>query len=330
MLTLIIAVICVYNSLNFELRLHDDDSKHFHHLHDSSYNISSSLLSNLDEAKHLQILVCSFNKSTRNAFSVDKQPKLLLLRFLCTFLMLQAGDLETNPGPRPLKYPCQICHLACKWGQCSVRCDSCDLWYHKDCMLMGTGVFEYLNTTEASWICCRCSIPNFNSSLFSHHDFTDSNPFSPLDNSGGNDFSDVLPLATSSPKHAKDSAKRTNTSGPRQRARRSTQRSTSSSCTFTNRNTTNNKILKVVVVNCQSVKNKSKEFGNMIHSTNPDVILATESWLNSSILDGEFLPDSYNIIRKDRTGKGGGGVFIAYRNDIVMTHRPDSKFDMVN
>ena len=72
------------------------------------------------------------------------------------------------------------------------------------------------------------------------------------------------------------------------------------------------------------MKNKPKELENLIHSTNPDIILGAESWLNSSILDGEIFPDSYNVIRKDREGgKGGGGVFILYRNDIVMTHRPD-------
>ena len=106
-----------------------------------------------------------------------------------------------KPRPRPLKYPCQICHLACKWGQCAVRCDSCLLWYHKDCMLMNTGVYGYLNTTEASWICCNCGLPNFDSSLFSNHDFTHSNPFSPLERSEiSTDQLSDFPVATSSPK----------------------------------------------------------------------------------------------------------------------------------
>ena len=239
----------------------------------------------------MQVLVCSFDRSTRNAFGADRHPKMVLLRFLCSFLMLQAGDLETNPGPRPLKYPCQICNLACKWGQCAVRCDSCNLWYHKECMLMGTGVYDYLNKTEASWICCHCGLPNFNSSLFSSHDFTHSNPFSPLEKSteSGSDFSGVEghPLATSSPKDTN----RSNASRLRSQRSRSTLKSSSSpSCKA--HNTTNNKSFKVIVVNCQSVKNKTKELENLITSTNPDVILGTESWLNPTILDGEIFPDS--------------------------------------
>ncbi|XP_072037401.1 uncharacterized protein [Amphiura filiformis] len=36
----------------------------------------------------------------------------VLLRFLCTNLLLLAGDLESNPGPYKSKYPCTVCNLA--------------------------------------------------------------------------------------------------------------------------------------------------------------------------------------------------------------------------
>ena len=221
--------------------------------------------------------------------------------------------METNPGPRKLKYPCQICHLACRWGQCAVRCDSCELWYHKDCMMMGSGVFSYLNKSEASWVCCNCGLPNFNSSFFSDDDFTHPNPFSPLNGSHSllNEYNiDAVPIATSSPK---------NSSCP--------SGAESSSYRLSRQNSGPSRAFKVVVMNCQSVKNKIKEFENLIESTNPDIILVTESWLNSSILDGEVVPENYSLIRKDRSSGKGGGVFIAYRNDIILTHRPDLSTD---
>ena len=69
---------------------------------------------------------------------------------------------------------------------------------------------------------------------------------------------------------------------------------------------------------------KVNELHNMIQSTDPDIIMCTESWLNSTILDGEIFQDDYSVIRKDRTsGKGGGGVFIAHRKDLIHTHRSD-------
>ena len=66
------------------------------------------------------------------------------------------------------------------------------------------------------------------------------------------------------------------------------------------------------------------ELHNMIQSTDPDIIMGAESWLNSTILDGEIFPDNYSVIRKDRTSSTeGGGVFIAHRKDLILTHRPD-------
>ena len=66
----------------------------------------------------------------------------------------------------------------------------------------------------------------------------------------------------------------------------------------------------------------------MIQSADPDIILGTESWLNSNILDSEVFPGNFNVIRKDRPdGRASGGVFIASRNDLILTHRPDFDAD---
>jgi len=39
---------------------------------------------------------------------------------LCTLLLLAAGDISSNPGPRPPRYPCAIGNKAVKWGQDAV------------------------------------------------------------------------------------------------------------------------------------------------------------------------------------------------------------------
>ena len=120
--------------------------------------------------------------------------------YLSLLLLSIAKDIEPNPGP--VKYPCQICKKAVKWTTPSVCCDSCELWYHKDCMFMNTAVYEGLR--NVSWYCCACGLPNFSTSLFDTICLDDSNSFSPLSD---NPLSPITPeanigspAATSSPK----------------------------------------------------------------------------------------------------------------------------------
>ncbi|XP_060578328.1 uncharacterized protein LOC132735405, partial [Ruditapes philippinarum] len=71
-----------------------------------------------------------------------------------------------------------------------------------------------------------------------------------------------------------------------------------------------------------SIRNKKTELYNIIASKAPDVILGTETHLNSEDLSAELLPtnipsiDKYQIFRKDRSelvNKRGGGVIIMVR-----------------
>ena len=68
-------------------------------------------------------------------------------------------------------------------------------------------------------------------------------------------------------------------------------------------------------MNAQSIKNKRAEFCNLVESTQPDVIVCTETWLNSDIANGEIfsqdIAKKFNVFRRDREHTKGGGVFIA-------------------
>ena len=78
--------------------------------------------------------------------------------------------------------------------------------------------------------------------------------------------------------------------------------------------------LRILIMNCQSIKNKKAEIHTVIDSAKPDIILGNESWLTPKVKNSEFFPDSFDAIRKDRAGDSqGGGVFIAYRRDLLCT-----------
>ena len=76
-------------------------------------------------------------------------------------------------------------------------------------------------------------------------------------------------------------------------------------------------------MNCQSVKNKKAELHTIIDSAKPDIIMGNESWLTPDIKNSEIFPDSFDAIRKDRVGDAHGGVFIAFRWDLLCTETPE-------
>ena len=70
---------------------------------------------------------------------------------------------------------------------------------------------------------------------------------------------------------------------------------------------------KILVINFQSVKNKTEELCNLIYSSNLSMIISTETWLQKDISSSEIFPDSYTVYRKD----GYGGVLIALKSEYV-------------
>ena len=81
--------------------------------------------------------------------------------------------------------------------------------------------------------------------------------------------------------------------------------------------------LRILIMNCQSVKNKKSELHTIIDSAKPDIILGNESWLTPDIKNSKIFPDSFDAIRKDRVGDAHGGVFIAFRRDLLCTEDPE-------
>ena len=76
----------------------------------------------------------------------------------------------------------------------------------------------------------------------------------------------------------------------------------------------------MVTINIQGIKGKNKqaELELFCQSEKPDIIFGTESHLDSDYLNNEVFPTQYKVFRRDRD-KNGGGVFIAYKSDFIIT-----------
>lgn len=83
--------------------------------------------------------------------------------FIYTVMISRSGDCHPHPGPT-YRFPCGVCKKPCKSNQNCIARDSCDQWFHINCMKMPPSVFH--DTKNTSWICCTCGLPNFSSTLF--------------------------------------------------------------------------------------------------------------------------------------------------------------------
>ncbi len=76
-------------------------------------------------------------------------------------------------------------------------------------------------------------------------------------------------------------------------------------------------ILRLLQVNCRSIRSKIVEFETLIDTHRPDVIIGTESWLTEEINNAEIFSPSFITYRRDRKDKIGGGIFICVRKNII-------------
>ncbi|KAK8748334.1 hypothetical protein OTU49_016085 [Cherax quadricarinatus] len=74
------------------------------------------------------------------------------------------------------------------------------------------------------------------------------------------------------------------------------------------------KKLKVWYTNADGITNKHEEWNERISEKSPDIIAVTETKLDETITDTIF-PTGYQILRKDRRSRGGGGVA------LLINHR---------
>ena len=96
---------------------------------DSSYDSHANGIFNLS---------CTLKASRGQCrVKLENQGRSCLIFYL---LLLQAGDIEANPGPP--KYPCGICNKNVGWNSKSIQCDGCNIWFHAKCAKIGPGTFR--------------------------------------------------------------------------------------------------------------------------------------------------------------------------------------------
>ncbi len=241
-------------------------------------------------------------------------------------LLLLSGDIELNPGPNSI-YPCAYCELKVDYGMKAIKCDHCSMWYHKTCITMCTKDYENLENNSLSFLCYRCDHPNYVSNSFSLQ-LSTQNVYDPLVNvsndiTSEHDIEIFNPRIYSSPK------------GTRKERLNTTINNNSTDNAESNDNdlSQNDELppkerqWRSAIVNANSIKGKLGELEYLIHTTDFDQIIMTETKLDKDIhkVDNKLKELGYKPYRDDRT-LNSGGVMIAIKE--CYDHRELSLEDL--
>ena len=85
-----------------------------------------------------------------------------------------------------------------------------------------------------------------------------------------------------------------------------------------------NNLPKCLLLNVRSNRNKIDEFQALLSMDSFDVIALTETWLDVNFEDKELGLEGYNIFRKDRQGKRGGGLLMAIKGPVIWSRVPET------
>lgn len=222
--------------------------------------------------------------------------------YLISLLLSNSFAPEPNPGPlnsHQTSVPelsqsvrqCGTCDNTVQWNTRVVCCNECGQWYHARCQFIDT---SHLHQDDM-WCCAVCDNRNSQTLFEFPEDDTTSELLttSLLTPSRG---SIGRPIHASTPVRTNQSSKR------------------------------DHRPLRVLNLNLQSATGKKPEIIHLIDSVRPDIVMATETWLDSIQTDAEIFPDTYKVYRKDRN-RHGGGVLLAVKNTLDSYHVPELQED---
>ena len=293
---------------------------------------------NLDQNYDIFVgTILAFNANVLHApnrvrSEVRKDPSVTLF-FGCTSLsnrnivlaiLLLAGDVHPNSGPinRETIHPCGYCQQHVGWSCSGVGCETCNVWYHRECVSITHSHYLALNNSAHVWICFKCQTPKFSNSSISitgspEINFNSQNSFAVLSDLTGKD--DVFlrsPVATlfNPPLFSTPTGDTSSFSNIRYTLS-SSEMSNSTSSNISNSQIKKSQSWRTLVININSAPGKRAELENLINYTDPDLIIMTETKIDEQVKASEFLPKGYTgEIRKDRC-KGGGGVLITTKQE---------------
>ena len=217
------------------------------------------------------------------------------------------------------RYPCMSCHKGVTWSgkkSMAMQCDQCDQYLHIDCLNIGENTYRDLAQSSNLWFCQECGVPN-HSDLIHSYNVSVKNSFAALEeNISLDDYTEL------------DSTMRSDTVllEPQETSTPEVHRPTPPKKGLS-------RFLKIAVINFRGIVKNRDRLGAFLSSTDPDIIVGTETHLKTGDITPTELAE-YDIERRDRDTvpvfrelSSGGGVVIAAKKCLLMSQEHELESD---
>ena len=252
-------------------------------------------------------------------------------------LIILAGDIEMNPGPR---FQCRTCKKYCKAAEKAVKCEDCEKRFHASCVNLGPVELQKIESDNDSWYCSNCkaecslcsgAVLNSHKAvqcdkceMWVHNNcsFMSDSEYETMQNSNCTwicpkcdffNFSDSF----FNEQFNLESENRFDLLAKGQE--------TKSTETLTSKNSFISG-LKFSSININSIRGKKLELLAFIDFHQSQILAIQETKIDNSILTSELFPESfpYSVYRKDRTLNGGGVMLLVHKD---IPHMPLTELD---
>ena len=252
-------------------------------------------------------------------------------------LIILAGDIETNPGPRSR---CSLCKKYCKVSDKVIECTDCEKRFHAKCSNLGADDLLKIETGNSDWYCTNCkadcglcsgavlsvhkAVQCDGCEMWIHNEcsFITGAEYENVLKSGCTWICPKCEFFNFSDSFFVDQLNLMN------RNRFDPLTKGKNDGISSNRTNQTNSLggLKFISLNINSIRGKKLDLLAFLDVHNPHIVAVQETKIDSSIATSELFPETcpYNIFRKDRNLHGGGVMLLIHKD---IPHMPLSELE---
>ena len=252
-------------------------------------------------------------------------------------LIILAGDIEMNPGPR---FQCRTCKKYCKAAEKAVKCEDCEKRFHASCVNLGPVELQKIESDNDSWYCSNCkaecslcsgAVLNSHKAvqcdkceMWVHNNcsFMSDSEYETMQNSNCTWICPKCDFFNFSDSFFNEQF---NLESENRFDLLAKGHETKSTETLTSKNSFISG-LKFSSININSIRGKKLELLAFIDFHQSQILAIQETKIDNSILTSELFPESfpYSVYRKDRTLNGGGVMLLVHKD---IPHMPLTELD---